>query len=74
MFDKITNDGGMNDVERMREVQRQSRVIEEKAKMGEELIRNNYGGDELENVQQALVVNDMYLDVINAKLKVLDQL
>ena len=42
--------------------------------MGEELIRNNYGGDELENVQQALVVNDMYLDVINAKLKVLDQL
>lgn len=49
--------------------------MEEKAKMDEKLIRNNpRSGDPGNNIEKAIAVNDMYLEAIQAKLKILDQI
>ncbi len=49
--------------------------MEEKARMDEKLIRNSIkGGDQQSNVEKTIAVNDMYLEAIQAKLKILDQI
>ena len=41
--------------------------------MDEKLIRQK-GGDTSQNVERTIAVNDMYLEAIQAKLKILDQI
>ena len=49
--------------------------MEERAKMDEKLIRNTQkGGDQQAHVEKTIAVNDMYLEAIQAKLKILDQI
>lgn len=46
--------------------------MEQKAKMEEDLIR--IGGSNGGQVEKTIAVNDMYIDAITAKLKILDQI
>ncbi len=48
--------------------------MEERAKMDEKLIRNNGASNQRFNVEKNLQVNDLYLEAIQAKLKILDQI
>lgn len=49
--------------------------MEEKARMDEALIRSTgKGGDSSINVEKSIAVNDLYLEAIQAKLKLLDQI
>ena len=48
--------------------------MEEKAKMDEALIRSTGKGDNNINVEKSIAVNDLYLEAIQAKLKLLDQI
>lgn len=49
--------------------------MEERAKMDEKLIRNTVrGGDPTEGVEKSIAVNDMYLEAIQAKLRLLDNI
>jgi hypothetical protein len=43
--------------------------------MDEKLVRNiNQDSSNMANVEKTIAVNDMYLDAIHAKLKLLDQI
>ncbi len=48
--------------------------MEERAKMDEKLIRNNGAYNQKDNVEKTIAVNDLYLEAIQAKLKILDQI
>jgi len=63
----------MSDVERIEAVKRRAEQVEERARMDEKLIKygqGGYGG----NVEKTIAVNDMYIEAITAKLKILDHL
>ena len=42
--------------------------------MDEKLIRNNCKQNQKDTVEKNIAVNDMYLEAIQAKLKILDQI
>lgn len=50
--------------------------MEERARMDEKLIRNNARSvhDPALNIEKTIAVNDMYLEAIQAKLKILDSI
>ena len=65
----------MNEYEKMEAVKRKAIQMEEKARMQEKLIQmDKAGGDEFQqdNVERTIAVNDMYIDAIQAKLRILD--
>ena len=65
----------MNEYEKMEAVKRKAIQMEEKARMQEKLIlMDKAGGDEFQhdNVERTIAVNDMYIDAIQAKLRILD--
>ncbi len=75
----------MSEYERIEAVKRRANQIEEKARMQEKLldlqkvkggayVAENPGLAYQENVEQTIAVNDMYIDAIQAKLKILDQI
>jgi len=47
-----------------------ARQMEQRAEMDEKLMRNNLGADQ--DVEKTIAVNDMYLEAIQTKLKLLD--
>jgi len=48
-------------------------MMEEKARMEEKMIRLNGGdGANSANVEKTIAVNDIYIEAISAKLKILD--
>ena len=63
----------MSEYERLEAVRRHAGIMEEKARMDEMLIRNGRSEDS-ENVEKTIAVNDMYIDAITAKLKILEQI
>ncbi len=62
----------MNEYEKLDAVRRRAEIMEEKARMDEMLIRNDKGHSE--TVDKTIAVNDMYIEAITAKLKILDQI
>jgi hypothetical protein len=49
--------------------------LEEKARMDEKLVKNSYkSNDPTENIEKSIAINDMYLEAIQAKLRLLDNI
>ena len=74
MIDQVLKDKNLNEYERMEAVKRRANQMEEKARMQEQLINIEKAGDMSyqESVEKTIAVNDMYIDAIQAKLKILD--
>eukprot|EP00347_Sterkiella_histriomuscorum_P008518 403344795 len=75
VLERYMNNTNLNDQERLNEIRKRAMHMEERAKMDEKLIRNSIkGGDPSIHVEKTIAVNDMYLEAIQAKLKILDQI
>ena len=80
--DSYINDKTLNDYQKLEAIKRQANLMEEKARMKEKLIEverrefmyQNNQDYYKSNVEKTIQVNDMYIDAINAKLKILDQI
>jgi hypothetical protein len=81
IINSFLNDKNLNEYEKMEAVKRKAHAMEERARMQEKLIKvaNRGGGNRdldshfySDNVDQTIAVNDMYIDAIQAKLKILD--
>lgn len=76
------NDKNLNEYQKLEAIKRQANLMEEKARMKEKLIEierrefmyQNNSDYYKSNVEKTIQVNDMYIDAINAKLKILDQI
>jgi len=71
VWEKYMSDKGMTEFEKVEAVKKRAEMMEERARMDEELIRYTEGD---RNVDKAMAVNDMYIEAITAKLKILDKL
>lgn len=70
LIDKVIADPMMKEHERLSVVRHHASVLEKKAKQDELVLM--YAGDR--GVDREMEVNDMYLDAISAKLKILDKI
>ncbi len=69
------NDNRLNEYEKMDAVKRRADKMERQARMQERLMKVAYAsnnGDNQQNVQKTIEVNDLYIEAITAKLKILD--
>jgi hypothetical protein len=73
-MDKYLNDPRLNEYERLDAVKRHAEQMEQKARMDEVLIRNLKGEGGRDDVEKTIAVNDMYIEAITAKLRILDQI
>lgn len=64
------NDPNILDSERLKIIKNKAYQIERKAAMDEKVLRNNRD----RTIDDEMAVNDMYLDAITAKLKLLDRI
>lgn len=69
-LDRVINDPTMKDYDRLTMVRSHAQKLEQKAKRDELVLM--YAGDM--GVDKEMEVNDMYLDAISAKLKILDRI
>lgn len=69
-WDKFLQDESMNDFQRLEQIKIRARQMEQRAEMDEKLMRNNMGAEQ--DVEKTIAVNDMYLEAIQTKLKLLD--
>ena len=75
LWDKYMKDQTLSEYQRLDEIRKRAQLMEEKAKMNEKLVRNTVrDANQTQNVEKAIAVNDMYLEAIQAKLKILDQI
>ncbi len=76
LWDKYMKDQTMSEIDRLEEIRKRAQQMEERARMDEKLIRNNARNtrDPALNVEKTIAVNDMYLEAIQAKLKILDSI
>jgi len=83
MINQYLNDKNLNEYEKVQAVKRKANQMEEKARMQEKLLVMNKRGVRshtqnsnediyTDNIEQTIAVNDMYIDAIQAKLKILD--
>ena len=70
LIDKVINDPTIKDYDRLSHVRQHASNLEKKAKRDELVLM--YAGDM--GVDREMEVNDMYLDAISAKLKILDKI
>lgn len=84
-INKLIKNRELNDYEKIEAVKRKANQLEERARQQEKLIlldKQASAGPQVEvgtedytgNVERTMAVNDMYIDAIQAKLKLLDQL
>lgn len=75
-IDQLINDQNLNEYEKLDLVKRKADQMEIKAKQREKLIKVEQAGgiDSRDNVQKTIEVNDMYMEAITAKLKILDNI
>ena len=66
-WDKMLKNGNL--VENLEKVRQKAEVLENQAKMNEQLL--NHNGDDIELQQK---VSDCFIDAINAKLSILDNI
>lgn len=74
MLDKYLNDPNLNDYERLEIVRRKAEMMEQKARRDEMLIKVGKSGEGRQDVDKTIAVNDMYIEAITAKLRILDQI
>lgn len=74
IWDKYATDSTMHEYKRLEEIRLKASLMEERARMDEKLIRNNGRGNNSGVVERSIAVNDMYLEAIQAKLRLLDQI
>jgi len=72
-IDRYLNDENIGEKDRLELVHKRAKEIEQKAEMEERVIRNHRKGGG-EGLESEFAVNDMYIDAITAKLKVLDKI
>ncbi len=70
LLDRVINDPNIKDYDRLSAVRQHASKMEQKAKRDELVLM--YAGDV--GVAREMEVNDMYLDAISAKLKILDKI
>ena len=82
-LNKLTANNRLTDIQKQDAIKMHARQIEERAKMKEQQLRmmnmKIYGqegltGNDMASVEKTMEVNDMYIDAIQAKLKILDQI
>ena len=74
-IEKYLNDPTLNDYQKLDIIKRKAEIMERKAKMDEQLIKVGKGSVEgKDDVDKTIAVNDMYIEAITAKLKILDQI
>lgn len=73
---KLLVDPAMSEAERMQAIRVRTDQIEAKAKMQEQKLRliQGPGGSDLMSINQSIAVNDIYIDSIQAKLKILENI
>ena len=66
----------LSEAERMQAIRVRTDQIEAKAKMQEQKLRliQGPGGSDLMSINQSIAVNDIYIDSIQAKLKILENI
>ncbi len=64
----------MNDLEKLEVVRMKADQIENRARMEEQMIKNGGSGEGGHSIEKSMAINDMYIDAITAKLKILDQI
>ena len=82
IINSYLKDKNLNEYEKMEAVKRKAVQMENRARMQEKLIQyGSLGGDRdandefyADNVEKTIQVNDMYIDAIQAKLRILDQI
>lgn len=72
VWEKYLKDQSMTEIDRLEEIRKRAMLIEQRAQMDEKLIRN--AGDANATVDRSIAINDMYLEAIQAKLKILDHI
>eukprot|EP00347_Sterkiella_histriomuscorum_P023552 403334203 len=72
-FTKDSDISSFNSVKRIEQLNDRAKIIEERAQRQEKFLKssNHKKGD---SVSQTIAVNEMYIDAIQAKLKILDQI
>ena len=69
-IEKKLNDEKIQDTERLQLITQKAQYLENKAKMEEEFLKNT----ESKNIEDEMAINDRYLDLITAKLKLLNRI
>jgi hypothetical protein len=72
-LDKLMKRPNLSELERLEIVRKRAEAIEKQARREEKLIRQEQGsggGD----IERSIAVNDRYMEAINAKLRILDQI
>ena len=69
-WEKYINDQTMNEYQRLEEIKLKAQLMEERARMDEKYIKFSNSQDD--TVQRSIDVNDMYLEAIQTKLRILD--
>ena len=71
--DSVMKNKNLSDYQKLEAVKQQATIIEERARQKEKLMKHQNSSEQYHsNVENTIAVNDMYLDAINAKLKILD--
>ena len=75
VWDKYLKDQTLSEYQRLEEIRKRTQQVEERARMDEKLVRNISKDQNItKTVEKTIAVNDMYLEAIQAKLKILDQI
>ena len=74
-IDKVINNKKLTGLEKLEQAKQTINIIEDKAQKHEQLLRAKNTGEENEQViQETFEVNDMYIEAVQAKLKILEQI
>ena len=71
-LDSVLNNSRLNEYEKLEAVKRKASQIENQAKKKEMLIQ--VSSNQSKAVQETIAINDMYIEAIQAKLKILDSI
>ena len=72
--ERYMNDPTLSDFEKLDLIKRKADYMELKANMNEKLIKVGSGVEGKSAVEKTIAVNDMYIEAITAKLRILDQI
>lgn len=76
VLDKYLKDPSMSDVEKLEMVKKRAEAMEEKALRDEKLVKTTgvESKDGRVAIEKTIAVNDMYIEAIQAKLQLLEQI
>ena len=74
IWDKYLKDQTLSEYEKVEQLRKRAMMVEQRAQMDEKLARVIEGDKIARSVEKTIAVNDMYLEAIQAKLKLLDKI